>query len=728
MQKKLGARIRRGKVPDAINGLGIKAHLKEQGVSAEHIRSIMNPEDKQDVRLAFDLLKAVWTLPRTPVHNNTPGFARTREALWVFGQFLYHVVLPYLCTDLTLSEQLEHLGAASHLAMFLYRTDGKDCLPTLLYTDIMIMLKNAFFCVAKAKVDNPNGSFWIILLGTDRLEELFGNLRTMIGNDANLDILQVSWRLSSTAEVANILARFPHWDRPPRRLNFPPITRNAEPLPSSTDHLKPSAWKDKTKLKVRGVTLQTSWSVGRRMIEQDIPGAKEEFAKMEKEQETRSELTIDILSPNGKLLVNISGTTEATEADEDLESDGEDGHEHAEGNDELREDNAEARVEVEDELGVEDEEDNSAGPNTVERTILVNGKHIPKARALSIFSKYQYFPVSRDRLKRVRHEVRYSAHTNEAPSTIITDPDARILVEDTVRVSFQLTGLRASTTEDDPDEKNDWRTYPLSNDHTFTVPGRFIEPINPDPASHSSTPSALFYLLDSAFLVALSATLLESLSLSDLKLLPKLAATSYFPYREAKGKACFLCEDDRELSSAGTATTVECEFCSPPPVLDLAQSQRVLEHMAAHVLFDPKVKASDEPCGLCLRPLTVDKKKSECKYSVKFYYHSAASSTSTSPCSNVPVACPLCPTGHPAVWKYNLKEHFRRKHPSQLTKPEYSQLWHLSQFELRELKEIWKKRHAVVTRRMGKKKASKDAIVVSDEHRSSNTTMYVPFP
>lgn len=162
---------------------------------------------------------------------------QARSALWTFGQFLYHTTFPYLCTDLSLSEQLEHMSAASHLAMFLYRTDGKECLPTLLYTDIMIMLKNAYFCVAKTKTDNPDGSFWIVLLGTDRLEELFGMLRTMVGNDANLDILQTSWRLSGTAEVANILARFPHWDRPPRRLNVPPISRDAEPLTAASDHL-----------------------------------------------------------------------------------------------------------------------------------------------------------------------------------------------------------------------------------------------------------------------------------------------------------------------------------------------------------------------------------------------------------------------------------------------------------------------------------------------------------
>jgi hypothetical protein len=166
-------------------------------VGGNHIRAVLNPEDKQDVKLAFNLLHAIWSLSRTTTNRN-PGFVKAREALWTFSKFLYHTVVPYLCVDLSLSEQLEHLSASAHLTMMFYEIDGTECLLNLLYIDLMIMIKNVFFCVAMAKVDNPEGSFWIILLGTDCLEEIFGDLRTMVGNDANLDIFQLSWRLSGT--------------------------------------------------------------------------------------------------------------------------------------------------------------------------------------------------------------------------------------------------------------------------------------------------------------------------------------------------------------------------------------------------------------------------------------------------------------------------------------------------------------------------------------------------
>jgi hypothetical protein len=88
---------------------------------------------------------------------------------------------------------------------------------------MMIMIKNVLFCVAKAKLDDPDGEFWLILLEMDQLEELFGILRTMVGNDANLDILQLVSRLSGMTEVANILAKYLHWDHCPRWLRLPAI-------------------------------------------------------------------------------------------------------------------------------------------------------------------------------------------------------------------------------------------------------------------------------------------------------------------------------------------------------------------------------------------------------------------------------------------------------------------------------------------------------------------------
>ena len=140
----------------------------------------------------YSLLKEIWSLPPLAA-DSSPSFARAYEALTIYGQFVRHLLMPYICVELDLDEQLIHLSAAAHMAFFLYR----DCsahtqfMPTQSYVDILLMIKNVFYCVAKAKVNTPQGKFYLILLGTDRLETFFGLICTAVGTDANIDILQL---------------------------------------------------------------------------------------------------------------------------------------------------------------------------------------------------------------------------------------------------------------------------------------------------------------------------------------------------------------------------------------------------------------------------------------------------------------------------------------------------------------------------------------------------------
>ncbi|KAF8069305.1 hypothetical protein FPV67DRAFT_1394175, partial [Lyophyllum atratum] len=178
-----------------------------------------------------------------------------------------------------------------------------------------------------------------------------------------------------------------------------------------------------------------------------------------------------------------------------------------------------------------------------------------------------------------------------------------------------------------------------------------------------------------------------------------------------------------------------CPLCTLPSIfLDLKHGQRILEHLGAHILFDKNVARTDEPCGCCLRPgavclyylkkgkgsqgkLKIDTERTRaCPTKLTFSYSVAVESTQTAPCSNVPIACPSCPKLEPAVWRYNLKQHYLRAHPK-VDHNKYAHLWELSNFEIAEMKEIWKRRQRVVVRR-AKKKTNTPALVISDAHRS----------
>jgi hypothetical protein len=558
-----------------VNGVRItpdilKDQFRSAGLPVEHIRSLFNPDDQQDVKMAFDMLKDIWSLPRSST-NSRRGFLEAREALWILGKLLYHMVFPYLCVDLSLSEQIEHLSAAAHLAIILYRLAGKNFIPTNLYIDIMIMIKNVLFCMAKAKIDDPDGEFWLILLGTDRLEELFGILRTMVGNDANLDILQLVSRLSGTTEVANILAKYPQWDRSPRRLKLPAMSRESKEIPDSADHIKPGSWRGNVKLK--NVSLQTSWNRGRRIIEQEFEGLKHVLHELDNSE------GVDILSPFGTLLFDIPLTDD--DVDESLEALSFTCNSAEEASD-SRDHEIDMHIDVEDEIGAELASSNTeitTNQRIFDSKVLVKGIEKSKARALKDFSKFRQHASSTDRLKRVQAIPRFvntektldssskhspDHHVDDTEKILISDPistlirvenefwlclgevnglqiDGRsvdkvsfeMLQEETVTVSYQMLGLQPATLADDPDGQHDWRTYMMA-ERSFTVPGRLIQSVNPTTSkTHLSIP---FYLLQSTVLVALTASLFQSLTMSNLKTVPKLALTIEYPYRQGSGE------------------------------------------------------------------------------------------------------------------------------------------------------------------------------------------------
>jgi hypothetical protein len=167
--------------------------------------------------------------------------------------------------------------------------------------------------------------------------------------------------------------------------------------------------------------------------------------------------------------------------------------------------------------------------------------------------------------------------------------------------------------------------------------------------------------------------------------------------------------------------------------LDLSHGQRVLEHIGAHILHDPGVTQSTELCGLCLRQppfcqffltkgkgangsLKINQNLSRgCLMKIKYSYSIAAESSPASPCSNVPVTCPLCSKTAPAVWKYFMKAHFQEIHKhAPISKYEY--IWKLSHFETAEMKKIWANRKNVVAKRT--KKSKIPSLIVSENHRA----------
>lgn len=169
-------------------------------------------------------------------------------------------------------------------------------MPVQSYTDIIIMTKNAFFCVAKTKVDNPSGKFYLISLRTDCLETFFGLVRTAVGTDANVDMLQLGSHTSGLAEVAVILAEHPEWDYGMCRLTLPVFSKEGGEFTSKADHISPRDWCGD--ISVVNVNLHTCWLLGCKKAAELIPDMEATLGALSGDDFT------DMLLPLGKLLVN----------------------------------------------------------------------------------------------------------------------------------------------------------------------------------------------------------------------------------------------------------------------------------------------------------------------------------------------------------------------------------------------------------------------------------------
>ncbi|KAI0026824.1 hypothetical protein K488DRAFT_25730, partial [Vararia minispora EC-137] len=155
-----------------------------------------------------------------------------------------------------------------------------------------------------------------------------------------------------------------------------------------------------------------------------------------------------------------------------------------------------------------------------------------------------------------------------------------------------------------------------------------------------------------------------------------------------------------------------CPLCKrPPTAFDTYSGAQIITHLSVHQLYDPRTSRRDfpqEPCGLCsggpnsckiflVKPsrgskgkFQVDPHKSTCPRRFQtFHYASAARSTESSPCTNVPLICQLCGPEKPAVWRYNYHHHLRTTHPL-ASLPEFRAGFEISDEERQAMGLIWK--------------------------------------
>ncbi|KAG8687113.1 hypothetical protein FRC11_007774, partial [Ceratobasidium sp. 423] len=290
-----------------VNGMHISpGYIKQMlrsipTISPSRLDSLFDNSDRQSVPKAHTLLKGIYDASRLPHILKQPGL----KSFVLLGELLHAFYAPHTTPSMSLSQQVIYLAKCAFILFALYRLDTTRFITSQLYYDIQASIKNAIFCIAKTQILDPMQPFYLIHLGDDRLENLFGIYRTTSTN-RNPDLLQLAERASAAQEVDNILTEYPNYDRKPYRLSVEGA--------SGIDHLNPRSWTGD--VCVANVNLRATWSAGRAEAENALQRAGiEPNFDLKALRDSVAGLPVDLMRPFGHYV----GLNESTASEDNLD-------------------------------------------------------------------------------------------------------------------------------------------------------------------------------------------------------------------------------------------------------------------------------------------------------------------------------------------------------------------------------------------------------------------------
>ncbi|KAL0952445.1 hypothetical protein HGRIS_006714 [Hohenbuehelia grisea] len=218
----------------------------------ESIRILIDPADHQNVPRAIKLFQAIDRLSGLDREAMAPLDEKVFASILVLREVINSIVHPFIIPTLALSQQLSMLSKFGHLLFALHQLHGTSFISNQLYADLQGIVKTAYFCAAKQKTLDASKPFYLYQLGTDRLEEVFAELRTL-SHDVNMDAKQLSENLTNVVQSTIIYSRHPEWKQTQRRTSY----SGSE----GSDHLNPRYFSGD--LISAHVDLATAWKAGR---------------------------------------------------------------------------------------------------------------------------------------------------------------------------------------------------------------------------------------------------------------------------------------------------------------------------------------------------------------------------------------------------------------------------------------------------------------------------------
>ena len=218
--------------------------------------ALLDTKDPQNVPRAVKLLRALAACT-LEVDKAVIEIDSYRLAVSLLGAICGALVEPYVERRMSLREQMTSLSRLAHLLMALYRKSTTNFIPGQLYHDSQAMVKNAYLCLAKQRVFDDTRTFFLPRTGTDTIEGLFGEIRTLVASDRNVDVVRLTDRASIAVDIQKTMQEYPQWDRGHRRLRV-----NGD---GAVDHLNEVSWEGD--LHVSNLNVAACWLDGQRAAE-----------------------------------------------------------------------------------------------------------------------------------------------------------------------------------------------------------------------------------------------------------------------------------------------------------------------------------------------------------------------------------------------------------------------------------------------------------------------------
>ncbi|KAJ6554116.1 hypothetical protein B0H10DRAFT_1967551 [Mycena sp. CBHHK59/15] len=183
-----------------VNRVMLTQHLLQiDGMTLEAINNLIDPSDHQNVPKAVQLLEAIIRVCSLPTEDFDQTMRKGKKAIGLLAHILHSILSPFVDVKLSLSEQVTRLAKYAHL---------------ILYADSQTMVMNVVFCVAKQKLldrsQKCGSKFHLCQCGDDRLEVSFSDARCQT-HSRNHDSLELADKLSVTADIQEIMIKYPEW-------------------------------------------------------------------------------------------------------------------------------------------------------------------------------------------------------------------------------------------------------------------------------------------------------------------------------------------------------------------------------------------------------------------------------------------------------------------------------------------------------------------------------------